>query len=77
MEKTCGNIVSEATYKKLLSHESLKKYRKYLTDSFIDLNRHIKWCPGQNCNMVVESKFGEHVSVQCVCGTSFCFGCDK
>ena len=27
--------------------------------------------------MVVESKFGDHCSVQCVCGTSFCFGCDK
>ena len=77
METTCGNIVSEATFKKLLSHESLLKYRKYLRDSFIDLNRHIKWCPGQNCSMVCESKLGESVSVQCICGTSFCFGCDK
>ena len=77
MLTTCGNIVSESTFKKLLSYESLAKYRKYLTDSFIDLNKYIKWCSGNNCSMVIESKIGTSVSGQCMCGTAFCFGCDK
>ena len=27
--------------------------------------------------MVCESKLGEIVDIQCKCGTSFCFGCNK
>jgi len=46
-------------------------------DSFIELNKRIKWCPGNDCPYVFESKLGEVVDIQCHCGTSFCFGCAK
>ena len=60
-----------------MPHEDFVKYKQYFTNSFIDLNKNIKWCPGKDCGMVCESKLGEVVDIQCTCGTSFCFGCNK
>ena len=62
-DQKCNNIIPERIFKQLLSHEDFIKYKKYITDSFIDLNKNIKWCPGKDCNMVCESKLGEVVDI--------------
>ena len=46
--------------------------------SFVDTSYNAKWCPGgMGCQMVCANKTGEAVTVQCSCGTRFCYGCLK
>ena len=73
----CYNIIPGWLFKKLLDAEDYKKYEHFFNNSFIDLNKRLKWCPGAGCEKVIESKLGEIVDVLCECGNAFCFGCDK
>ena len=61
----------------MLEADDYKKFKQLFTNSFIENNKRIKWCPGKNCTMVFESTLGEAVDILCDCGASFCFGCDE
>ena len=75
-DQKCGNLVPERIFKQLLSFEDFAKFKKFFANSFVETNTRMKWCPGNDCSMVFESKLGEVVDIVCDCGTSFCFGCD-
>lgn len=54
-----------------------EKYEKYNFESFVNLSKHDKWCPGRSCHMIIEVKKEQPVDCFCECGENFCFGCLK
>lgn len=73
----CPEMVSQCTFKKILDSESFSKYQKFLIDSYVDINRNIKWCPNpQTCGKAILGTGAADV-VKCDCGTSFCFKCGE
>ena len=73
----CNLVVPERIFKKLLTKEKFERYKFFVLKSFVDFSKKTKWCPGRNCQMACESKYGEPIDVDCTCGTSFCFSCTK
>ena len=72
--KDCSEIVPEIKFQQILSKEINAKYQKFLVESYVDINRMIKWCPGQNCGKAVQGT-GAATDVTCDCGCKFCFKC--
>jgi ariadne-1 len=72
----CSEIVPESTFEKMLTKDINMKYQKFLIESYVDINRMIKWCPGQNCGKAVQGT-GAATEVKCNCGTAFCFKCGE
>ena len=72
--KDCSEIVPEIKFQQILSKEKNAKYQKFLVESYVDINRMIKWCPGQNCGKAVQGT-GAATDVTCDCGCKFCFKC--
>eukprot|EP00638_Chattonella_subsalsa_P015431 CAMPEP_0117848098 /NCGR_PEP_ID=MMETSP0949-20121206/20196_1 /TAXON_ID=44440 /ORGANISM="Chattonella subsalsa, Strain CCMP2191" /LENGTH=470 /DNA_ID=CAMNT_0005694849 /DNA_START=125 /DNA_END=1536 /DNA_ORIENTATION=- len=57
-----------------LSKEALTKYQQFSLDSFVDINRTLRWCPGAGCPKAVKAPV-QAAHVQCTCGCAFCFKC--
>lgn len=72
----CENIVPDTIFKKLLEEEKFDKYEKFAFP-FVKNNKLMKWCPGKNCEKVLEVKENDEVECFCECGEAFCFACDK
>lgn len=52
------------------------KYLQWHCKQFTDENKAVKWCPGLNCDLLIErSDFATRNIVQCKCGQTFCFKC--
>lgn len=58
------------------------RYRELLNRSYVDDDPSLRWCPAPNCEYAVrcpgitpKSLDSIVPSVQCACGTHFCFGC--
>ena len=54
-------------------------YRKFLSESYVDINSRIRWCPGKGCGKAIAANPGAGIvrDVLCVCGTEFCFRCQE
>ena len=54
---------------------ALKKYQRFLLNSFVDINRNMKWCGTAGCNTAI-SATGAVTEVICqTCKGTFCFKC--
>jgi ariadne-1 len=75
----------------LVDKTALEKYNASITDSFVEDNPMLKWCPSAphcgHAGPFISSFFdfavkliygyGKTVDVLCNCGFLFCFGCGK
>lgn len=43
----------------------------------MNLSKQSKWCPGKQCDRVIETKYGRAIDCFCDCGENFCFSCLK
>ena len=71
----CNMIIPPRIFEQLLEGEELKKYHMHLVNSFVDISKQAKWCPGKDCNLVCEQKKAQTIDIECDCGHEFCFGC--
>jgi len=56
---------------------ALRKYKRFLAESFVDINRTMRYCPGRGCNVAIKST-GAVSNVKCTeCGALFCFKCGE
>ena len=69
----CENIVPDVIFKQLLDSRLYEKYEKYCYESYVNLNRLAKWCPGKTCQQVIEVRVDKPVDCFCECGENFCF----
>ena len=67
--------MNDQTVLKLIADPRIKqKYQKLITESFVDCNRRMTWCPGNNCENAIRVQYVEANIIKCHCGHSFCFG---
>ena len=70
----CKEMVPESLFAKYVKDEALlKKYKQWQLDSFVEGQRHIKWCPKPGCGLAVSYQSGGTKSIQCKCGHYFCY----
>jgi len=73
----CNIIVDDATVMKLTQDRVKLKYQHLITNSFVQCNRLLRWCPSPDCNNAVKVLHVESKPVKCRCGHVFCFSCGE
>jgi ariadne-1 len=76
MEK-CTEMCTEDMFQRFSGAAEFLVYRKYLAESYVDINSRIRWCSGKNCEKAIVAENGGVRDVKCVCGTEFCFRCSE
>jgi len=78
-QKKCGVLLDAETVQRCLDINKdktlVKKYQKFLLESYVQENDHMKWCPGKGCDNAVRVTLLKSPLVSCACGTKFCFTC--
>jgi len=74
----CKIIVDDQTVMNLITDPRVKlKYQHLITNSFVQCNRLLRWCPSPDCNNAVKVQHVEARPVKCKCGHTFCFSCGE
>ena len=75
----CDILVDDKTVLHLIeSPEVRRKYQHLITNSFVECNRNMRWCPGANCTNAIKASYCDVAMVTCTtCKTSFCFQCGQ
>lgn len=76
----CPVLVDDGHVIKLLSDSKVMlKYQRLITNSFVQCNRLIKWCPSPGCCNAIKLKDfdGNSCPVTCSCKQSWCFKCQN
>jgi len=71
----CKVKVPPSFFKNCLVALSFNKFQKYLLESFVNNTKKLRWCPGLNCNYIVEVLGSPKIDVNCKCKFIFCFNC--
>ncbi|CAI4223155.1 unnamed protein product [Auanema sp. JU1783] len=72
----CPLLIEDEKVLSYISREDVRMaYHRLITNSFVESNRLIKWCPGPDCGKAIKVSQAEARPVQCTCNMCFCFGC--
>jgi len=74
-DSNCKFIVDESTVIKHCKDHVILKYKKLLTENFVQCNRLINWCPGPGCTNAIKVQRVAACAVRCNSGHEFCFSC--
>ncbi len=70
----CKEPLSETALRQFTNAEQFSQYLRFLSDSFVDDNDSVTWCPNTSCDKVVAFSRAKR-TVECSCGRVFCFKC--
>ncbi|EFA12717.1 Protein ariadne-1-like Protein [Tribolium castaneum] len=74
----CPILVDDETVMRLVKDSRVKiKYQHLITNSFIECNRLLRWCPSPDCNYAVKVSYVDAKPVTCICTHVFCFSCGE
>ncbi|RZF37256.1 hypothetical protein LSTR_LSTR008228 [Laodelphax striatellus] len=74
----CDILVDDASVMRLVKDSKVKlKYQHLITNSFVECNRLLRWCPSPDCNNAVRVHYVDARAVQCKCQHVFCFQCGE
>lgn len=74
----CSILVDDQTAMRLLKDPKVKlKYQHLITNSFVECNRLLRWCPSPDCNYAIKVSYVDAKPVACRCGHVFCFACGE
>uniref|UniRef100_A0A8C9S7L0 RBR-type E3 ubiquitin transferase n=1 Tax=Scleropages formosus TaxID=113540 RepID=A0A8C9S7L0_SCLFO len=78
-EKLClRTLICDVNFQRLITDSKVKlKYQHLITNSFVECNRLLKWCPAPDCHHVVKVQYPDAKPVRCKCGRQFCFNCGE
>uniref|UniRef100_A0A915HVZ9 RBR-type E3 ubiquitin transferase n=1 Tax=Romanomermis culicivorax TaxID=13658 RepID=A0A915HVZ9_ROMCU len=72
----CDILVDDATVMRLVIEPKIKaRYQHLITNSFVDSNRLLRWCPSADCQFALKVQYANTRPVKCNCGLIFCFTC--
>lgn len=72
----CSTILDQETCLTLLQNAKARQaYLKLITNSFVQCNPVLKWCPNRECNCAIQVEYVLMRPVTCQCNTIFCFKC--
>ncbi len=68
----CDIIVDEETVLAAISDRAvLRRYEQLKINSFVDCNKHLRWCPKAGCSRAVKVEFVKFKPVICQCKMVF------
>lgn len=74
----CDILVDDVTVMNLITEPRVKlKYQVLITNSFVECNRLLRWCPSADCKNAVKVQYVDSKPVKCRCGHIFCFECGE
>ncbi|XP_059474517.1 E3 ubiquitin-protein ligase ariadne-1 [Neocloeon triangulifer] len=74
----CDILVDDATVMRLVRDSKVRlKYQHLITNSFVECNRLLRWCPSPDCNNAIKVTHVECRPVTCKCNHTFCFACGE
>ena len=75
----CDILVDDKTVINVIeSLDVRRKYQHLITNSFVECNRSMRWCPGLHCTNAIKASYCDVAMVTCTgCQTSFCFQCGQ
>ncbi|XP_017778087.1 PREDICTED: E3 ubiquitin-protein ligase arih1-like [Nicrophorus vespilloides] len=74
----CPILVDDQTVMRLVKDNRVRfKYQHLITNSFVECNRLLRWCPSPDCTYAVKVTYVDSRPVQCTCGHTFCFACGE
>ena len=74
----CNIVVDDQTVMTLITDARTKlKYQHLITNSFVQCNRLLTWCPSPDCSNAIKVGHVEARPVKCRCGHFFCFKCSE
>lgn len=74
----CDILVDDVTVMNLIKDPKVRlKYQHLITNSFVECNKLLRWCPAPDCGHVVKVQYFDVKPVQCACGHTFCFACGE
>lgn len=74
----CDILVDDASVMRLVKDSKVKlKYQHLITNSFVECNRLLRWCPSPDCNNAIKVQYVESRPVTCKCAHTFCFLCGE
>ncbi|ELU08282.1 hypothetical protein CAPTEDRAFT_96432 [Capitella teleta] len=74
----CDILVDDQTVMYLVTDPKVKlKYQQLITNSFVECNRLLRWCPRPDCGHVVKAQYYDCKPVKCKCTHIFCFACGE
>ncbi|XP_047738111.1 E3 ubiquitin-protein ligase arih1-like [Hyalella azteca] len=72
----CPVVVEDSQVMSLLKDPKVKLiYQHRISQSFVECNRQLRWCPFPDCKFVVKAPHADARRVQCKCQHVFCFSC--
>ena len=72
----CEVLIDDATVVKLVPDAKVRqKYQHLITNSFVECNSLLRWCPSANCGSAIRVQHAESRPVTCGCKHTFCFAC--
>ncbi|KAL5003908.1 hypothetical protein ScPMuIL_017364 [Solemya velum] len=74
----CDILVDDAMVMNVITERKTRlKYQHLITNSFVECNRLLRWCPAPDCGHAVKVAYHDNKPVTCVCGHTFCFACGE
>ncbi|KAI9586105.1 E3 ubiquitin-protein ligase ariadne-1-like [Glossina fuscipes] len=74
----CDILVDDVTVTKLVHDPRVRiKYQQLITNSFVECNQLLRWCPSVDCTYAIKVAHVEPRPVRCNCGHEFCFVCGE
>ena len=74
----CNVVVDDEQIQQLITDPKVRaKYVRLTTDSYVETNRLLRWCPKPDCMHAFSVTNREAHTVTCVCGNQICFGCGE
>ena len=61
-----------------MNPDKFNRYKQFLHESYVEISKSAKWCPGVGCDIVAELKKTDTrvIDINCTsCGKAFCFDC--
>jgi len=75
---SCNIVVDDQTVMTLITDPRVKlKYQHLITNSFVQCNRLLRWCPSPDCSNAIKVQHVEARPVKCKCSHVFCFQCSE
>ncbi|KAF2345172.1 IBR domain, partial [Trinorchestia longiramus] len=72
----CSVVVEDSIVMSLLKdHKVRLAYQHRISQSFVECNRQLRWCPYPDCKYVVKVQYPDARRVVCKCQNVFCFSC--
>jgi len=74
----CDILVDDQSVMEMVKDQRVKlKYQQIITNSFVECNRLLRWCPAPDCGHAVKVAHHDCKPVTCNCGHTFCFACGE